>query len=70
MWRNMMRSTKNKKASVLHYSTSRKPARCTGKLLKIKFKLILISFTSFVEEQDLATNQFVARLLQPLRGNL
>jgi hypothetical protein len=27
---------------VLHYSTSRKPVRCTGKLLKIKSKLILI----------------------------
>jgi hypothetical protein len=49
MWRNMMRSTKSQKASVLHYSTSRKPVRCTGKLLKIKSKLILIPFTSFVE---------------------
>jgi hypothetical protein len=39
--------------------------RCTGKLLKIKSKLILIPFTSFVEGQGLATNQFVARLLQP-----
>jgi hypothetical protein len=29
--------------------TSRKPVRCTGKLLKIKSKLILISFTSFDE---------------------
>jgi hypothetical protein len=29
--------------------TSRKPVRCTEKLLKIKFKLILISFTFFVE---------------------
>ena len=29
--------------------TSRKPVRCTGKLLKIKSKLILIPFTSFVE---------------------
>ena len=28
---------------------SRKPVRCTGKLLKIKSKLILIPFTSFVE---------------------
>ena len=44
--------------------TSRKPVRCTGKLLKIKSKLILILFTSFVEGQDLTTNQFVARLLQ------
>ena len=31
------------------YYTIRKPMRCTGKLLKIKSKLILISFTSFVE---------------------
>jgi hypothetical protein len=29
--------------------TSRKPVRCTRKLLKIKSKLILIHFTSFVE---------------------
>ena len=29
--------------------TSRKPVRCTGKLLKIKSKLILIPFTFFVE---------------------
>jgi hypothetical protein len=29
--------------------TSRKPVRCTGKLLKIKAKLILIPFTSFDE---------------------
>ena len=29
--------------------TSCKPVRCTGKLLKIKSKLIFISFTSFVE---------------------
>ena len=27
--------------------TSRKPVRCTGKLLKIKSKLIFIPFTSF-----------------------
>ena len=39
--------------------------RCTRKLLKIKSKLILIPFTSFVEGQGLATNQFVVRLLQP-----
>ena len=39
--------------------------RCTEKLLKIKSKLISIPFTSFVEGQGLATNQFVARLLQP-----
>ena len=39
--------------------------RCTGKLLKVKSKLILIHFTFFVEGQGLATNQFVARLLQP-----
>jgi hypothetical protein len=70
-WRNIMRSTKSQKASVLYYSidiyiyTSRKPMRCTGKLLKIKSKLISIPFTSFVEGQGLATNQFVARLLQP-----
>jgi hypothetical protein len=37
--------------------------RCTEKLLKIKFKLILIPFTSFVEGQGLVTNQFVIRLL-------
>ena len=29
--------------------TSRKPVRCTGKLLKIKYKLIFILFTSFDE---------------------
>ena len=29
--------------------TSRKPVRCIRKLLKIKSKLILIPFTSFVE---------------------
>jgi hypothetical protein len=29
--------------------TSRKPVRCTRKLLKIRSKLILIPFTSFVE---------------------
>jgi hypothetical protein len=45
--------------------TNCKPVRCTGKLLKIKYKLILIHFTSFVEGQGLAINQFVARLLQP-----
>jgi hypothetical protein len=39
--------------------------RCTGKLLKIKSKLIPIPFTSFVEGQGLATYQFVARLQQP-----
>ena len=46
----------------IYIYTSRKPMRCTRKLLKIKSKLILISF---VEGQDLATNQFVTRLLQP-----
>ena len=50
--------------------TSRKPVRCTGKLLKIKFKLVLIPFTSFVKRQGLATNQFVARLLQPTTWQL
>ena len=65
MWRNIMRSTKSQKVLVLHFSTSHKPVRCTGKLLKIKSKLILIPFTSFVKGQDLATNQFVTRLLQP-----
>ena len=69
MWRNIIRSTKSQKALVLYYSiyiyTSRKPMRYTEKLLKIKSKLILILFTSFVEGQGLATNQFVARLLQP-----
>jgi hypothetical protein len=48
MWRNMKRSTESQKASVLYY-TSRKPVQYTGKLLKIKSKLILIPFTSFVE---------------------
>ena len=43
--------------------------RCTEELLKIKSKLILIHFTSFVEGQDLTTNQFIARY-NPLRGNL
>jgi hypothetical protein len=65
MWRNMMRSTKSQKVSILHYSTRRKPVRCTGKLSKIKSKLILIPFTSFVKGQNLATIQFVTRLLQP-----
>ena len=49
MWRKIMRSTKSQKVLVLHYSTNRKPVRCTGKLLKIKSKLILIPFTSFDE---------------------
>ena len=49
MWCNMMRSTKSQKVSILHYSTSRKLVRCTGKLLKIRSKLILIPFNSFVE---------------------
>ena len=31
------------------YTISCKPVRCTKKLLKIKFKLILISFTYFDE---------------------
>ena len=31
------------------FLTSRKPVRCTGKLLKIKSKLIFIPITSFVE---------------------
>ena len=35
-------------SSTLIY-TSRKPVRCTEKLLKIKSKLILIPFTYFVE---------------------
>jgi hypothetical protein len=33
----------------IYIYTSRKPVRCTGKLLKIKSKLILILFTFFVE---------------------
>jgi hypothetical protein len=33
--------------SRLLYITSRKPVRCTGKLLKIKSKLILIPFFFF-----------------------
>jgi hypothetical protein len=49
----------------LYISTSCKPVRCTEKLLKIKSKLILIPFTSFVEGQGLAKNQFVAHFLQP-----
>jgi hypothetical protein len=32
--------------------TSRKPVRCTGKLLKIKAKLILIFFFSFLVVQN------------------
>ena len=48
MWRNMKRSTKSQKVLVLHYSTNRKPVRCTRKLLKIKSKLILIPFTFFI----------------------
>jgi hypothetical protein len=44
--------------------------RCTEKLLKIKSKLILIPFTSFVEGQGLTTNQFVAHLLQPTTWQL
>ena len=35
--------------TALYIYTSRKPVRCTEKLLKIKSKLILIPFTSFVE---------------------
>ena len=35
--------------SIHLHDTSRKPVRCTKKLLKIKSKLILILFTSFVE---------------------
>ena len=38
MWRNIMRSTKSQKASILHYSTSRKPVRCTKKPLKLRSK--------------------------------
>ena len=33
----------------IYIYTSRKPVRYTGKLLKIKSKLILILFTSFVK---------------------
>ena len=60
LWHNIMRSTKSQKTSVLYNSiyiyTSRKPMRCTKKLWKIKSKLILIPFTSFVEGQGLAIN--------------
>ena len=35
--------------SCIIVTTSRKPVRCTGKLLKIRSKLILIPFISFVE---------------------
>ena len=35
--------------TIVLLETSRKPMRCTGKLLKIKSKLILIPFTSIVE---------------------
>jgi hypothetical protein len=38
MWRNMMKSTKSQKASVLYYSID---VRCTGKLLNIIFKKII-----------------------------
>ena len=34
---------------LVYIYTSRKPVQCTGKLLKIKFKLIFIPFTFFVE---------------------
>jgi hypothetical protein len=37
-----------KNYNVIQSNTSRKPVRCTGKLLKIKSKLILIPFTFFV----------------------
>ena len=43
MWRNIIRSIKNKKTSILHY-TSRKPVQCTGKLQKIKSKKMLRYF--------------------------
>jgi hypothetical protein len=52
MWRIFMKSNLKKKKvnkALSLYYTSRKPVRCTGKLLKIKSKLILIPFTSFVE---------------------
>jgi hypothetical protein len=34
---------------IIYVLTSRKLVRCTGKLLKIKSKLIFIPFTSFVD---------------------
>ena len=37
MWRNIIRSIKNKKTSILHY-TSRKPMRCTKNELKLNLK--------------------------------
>ena len=43
------RKKKKKKYIYIYIYTSRKPVRCTGKLLKIKSKLILIPFTSFVD---------------------
>ena len=52
MWPIFMKSNKRNKSQQsfeFTYSTSRKPVRCTGKLLKIRSKLILIPFISFVE---------------------
>ena len=48
MYKIVKKLTKSQKSLVL-YINSRKPMRCTGKLLKIRSKLILIPFTSFVE---------------------
>jgi hypothetical protein len=48
MYKIVKKLTKSQISLVL-YITSRKPMRCTGKLLKIRSKLILIHFTSFVE---------------------
>ena len=45
-WRCLEKKIFFSQLRVLIY-TSRKPVRCTGKLLKIKSKLILISFTFF-----------------------
>ena len=52
IWHNIMRSTKSQKVSVLHYSTSRKHVRCTGKLLKMKYKNF---FFFFLETMPLTT---------------
>jgi hypothetical protein len=52
MWPIFMKSNKRNKSQQsfeFTYSTSRKPMRCIRKLLKIKSKLILIHFTSYVE---------------------
>ena len=40
---------KVKKVLVLHYTTSRKPVRCTGNLLKMKFVIYKKKLSKFVK---------------------